>query len=481
MSRTDAVRGRGRTDPDRGSGRPDDRDRGAANAATSAVPALAPERPIVFPERTRERLANGLDVVLVERHTIPKLGLELVVRSGNAAAPEKPGLAEMVVSVARTGTANRSSHQIEAELRRMGAELSTAAGMDTSTVEISGLTEFSRGLLELAADLAAHASFEPGEFARERRVMLETLRVERTTPAFRASERLRRELFGEHPYATLAPSDAVIEAYRVEDLETFYRAHYGASNAMLVAVGDFSAARLLEEIHAAFDGWRAAAEPAAANPPLPEGQGRRIHLVHMPGTVQTEVVVGNRAITRRHPDWLALILANAIFGGAFHSRLVANIREQKGYAYSVRSSLHPLRQHGYLNVRAAVRNEVVAATLAEIFYELDRFRALPPGEEELGEAQTYLSGIFSLALATQSGLLGQLLAVYLNDLPEDYLERYRERVRALTAEEVMRAARAYFDSPNALVVLAGDGEQIGKQAELFGPVATYDAAGNRIG
>jgi zinc protease len=466
-----------RTDADRAPGRPAELDRGGV----SAVPALAPERPLVFPERTRKRLANGLDVVLVERHSIPKLSLELVVRSGNAAAPERPGLAEIVAAVVRTGTASRSSRQIEAALRRMGAELSTAAGADTSTIAISGLAEFSRELLGLAADLAANASFEPSEFERERRVMLETLRVERTTPAFRSTERLRRELFGSHPYALLAPGDAEIEAYRVEELAAFYRAHYHASNAMLVAVGDFSAPRLLEEIQAAFDGWSAAAATAAANPPLPEWRGRRIHLVHLPGTVQTEVVVGSRAITRRHPDWLPLILANAIFGGAFHSRLVANIREQKGYTYSARSSVHPLRQHGYLSVRAAVRNEVVAATLTEIFYELDRFRALPPATEELAEAQNYLSGIFSLAVATQSGLLGQLLTVYLNDLSEDYLERYRERIRALTGEDVLRAARAYFDSPNALVVLAGDREQIGRQAELFGAVMTYDAAGNRSG
>jgi zinc protease len=279
----------------------------------------------------------------------------------------------------------------------------------------------------------------------------------------------------------VAPGDAEIEAYRLEELRAFYRTHYAPVNAILIAVGDFAADRLLEQIREAFADWQAAGPPAAPSPPLPAWQGRRIHLVHLPGTVQTDVLVGNRAITRRHPDWLSLILANTILGGAFHSRLVANIREGKGYAYSVRSTLHPLREHGYLNVRAAVRNEVVAATLAEIFYELDRFRALAPETQELTDAQNYLSGIFSLALATQAGLLGQLLTVYLNDLPEDYLDRYRERVRALTAHDVLRAARAYYDSPNAQVVLAGDGEQIGAQAAVFGPVTTCDASGNRLG
>jgi len=447
----------------------------------STVPPLAPERPIVCPNRTRKRLSNGLDVVLVERRTFPRMGLELVVRSGNAAGVGKPGLAEIVAAVARTGTTTRSGRHIEEGLRRMGAELSTTAAADTSTISLSGLAESARELVGLAADLATNASFEEAEFERERRVMLETLRVERATPSFRSTDRLRRELFGAHPYAVVAPSDAEVEAYRLDELRAFYRAHYAPSNAILVAVGDFSTERLLGEIEEAFAGWHAAAASPRPDPPLPEWQGRQVHLVHLPGTVQTDVLVGNRAITRRHPDWLALIVANTILGGAFHSRLVANIREAKGYAYSVRSSLHPLRQHGYANVRAAVRNGVVAATLAEIFYELDRFRALPADPEELTGAQNYLSGMFSIALATQAGLLAQFLTIYLNDLPEDYLERYRERIRELTAENVLGAARAYFDSPNAQVVLAGDRDQIGAQAALFGSVVCYDTNANRLG
>ena len=125
-------------------------------------------------------------------------------------------------------------------------------------------------------------------------------------------------------------------------------------------------------------------------------------------------------------------------------------------------------------MHAAVRNEVVAATLTEMFYELDRMRSLPVGEDELADARNYLSGVFSLGLATQDGLAGQLSNVYLNQLPEDYLETYRQRIRALTAEDVLAAARKYFDSPNAQIVIVGDREQIADQAKLFGPVTEYE-------
>ena len=140
--------------------------------------------------------------------------------------------------------------------------------------------------------------------------------------------------------------------------------------------------------------------------------------------------------------------------------------------------MHALRQHGYFSVHAAVRNEVVAATLTEIFYEMDRMRALPVGDPELADARNYLSGIFSLGLATQDGLAGQLSSVYLERLPQDYLETYRKRIRAFTAADVLAAARAHFDSANAQIVIVGDRNNIAEQAALFGDVTEYDAQGN---
>jgi zinc protease len=157
-----------------------------------------------------------------------------------------------------------------------------------------------------------------------------------------------------------------------------------------------------------------------------------------------------------------------------------NIREQKGYTYSPRSGAHPLRQYGFFVVNAAVRNEVVAATLTETFYELDRIRALPVEAAELADALHYMTGVFSLGLGTQGGIASQLATVFLNDLPDDYLETYRERVRALTAADVLEAARKYFDSAHSKIVIAGDRAAIADQAALFGDVETYDAQGNKI-
>jgi len=442
------------------------------------VPSLGPERPVVWPARTRRKLANGLEVVLVESHTIPKFTGELYFRSGNAVAAataKSPGLAEITATVVRTGTEKRSSRQIEEDLRRIGADVGTSAGADTSAIGFNGLAEFSGDLLKLVAELAQQASFPADEFERERRQMIEGLRIARTTPSFLASERMRRVLFGAHPYAIIAPTETQVKEYRLGQLVEYYRAYYTPGNALLIAVGDFAAPQMMEQIERIFGSWKPATVPVVPDTTLPELHGRRVHLVHLPESVQTQVVVANHAITRKHPDWLRLALANSIYGGAFNSRLIINIREQKGYTYSPRSGVHALRQHGYFSVNAAVRNDVVAASLTEIFYEIDRMRSLAVAEDELSDARTYMSGVFSLGLATQDGLASQLSTVYLNELPDNELETYRQRVRALTAADVLTAARAYFDSPNAQITIVGDRGQIGDQARLFGEVTEYSA------
>ena len=442
------------------------------------VPSLGPERPVVWPARTRRKLANGLEVVLVESHTIPKFTGELYFRSGNAvaaASAKSPGLAEITATVVRTGTEKRSSRQIEEDLRRIGADVGTSAGADTSAIGFNGLTEFSGDLLKLVAELAQKASFPADEFERERRQMIEGLRIARTTPSFLASERMRRVLFGAHPYAIIAPTETQVKEYRLGQLVEFYRTHYTPGNALLIAVGDFAAPQMMEQMERIFGSWKPATVPVVPDTTLPELHGRRVHLVHLPESVQTQVVVANHAITRKHPDWLRLALANSIYGGAFNSRLIMNIREQKGYTYSPRSGVHALRQHGYFSVNAAVRNDVVAASLTEIFYEIDRMRSLAVAEDELSDARTYMSGVFSLGLATQDGLASQLSTVYLNELPESELETYRQRVRALSAADVLVAAREYFDSANAQIIVVGDRGQIGDQAGLFGEVTEYSA------
>jgi len=449
--------------------------------APNLVPALSAERAVHWPKRVKCKLANGLEIVVVESHSIPRFHGQLFFRSGNAAVSHRaPGLAEMTATMVRTGTAKRASRQIEEDLRRLGADLSSSAGQDTSAISFGGLSEFAEPLLALVNELTREASFPEGEFERERRQKLEEVKLERTQPGFLAGERLRKVLFGEHPYARVSASEAQVAAYKIADLQTVYREAYTPENGTLLLVGDFEPKAILAIVEKIFAPWsgKKPAVPAAIAPANP--RGRRVYLVHVPGAVQTQILCGCHSITRRHPHWVKLGLTNSLYGGAFNSRLVMNIREAKGYTYSPRSSVNALQQHGYFSVSAAVRNDVVAASLTEIFYEIDKLRSLPVPESELADAQNYLTGVFSMGLATQDGLLSQIGTVALNELPDDYLETYRDKVRALTPADLQATAQKYLDSANTQIVLVGDRSEIETQAALFGELEMYDVQGGRL-
>jgi zinc protease len=451
-----------------------------AQRPISTVPALAPEREVHWPKRTKARLANGLELILLESHTIPKFHGELYFRSGNAAAAARgTALAEMAATMVRTGTAKQSSREIEEKLRGLGAELSVSAGQDNSAISFAGLSDQSEPLLQLVNELAREATFPAAEFERERRQRLEEVKLERTQPGFLASERLRKVLFGKHPYAQISPSEEQVAAYTREELQSLYREFYTPENAILILVGDFDSAAIQKSTEKVFGDWRGKkpSTQESERPPVP--RGRRVYLVDLPGSVQTQILCGCYAVTRKHPDWIKLGLTNSLYGGAFNSRLVMNIREDKGYTYSPRSTAAPMRQHGYFSVSAAVRNDVVAASLTEIFYEIDKLRSVLVPEAELLDAQNYLTGVFSMGLATQSGLLSQISTIALNELPDDYLDTYREKVRSLKSEDVLAAARAYLDSANMQIVVVGDRKHVESQAALFGELEIYDAKGNR--
>jgi zinc protease len=448
---------------------------------TMGAPALAPEREGTWPKRTKTRLSNGLEVILAESHTIPKFHGELFFRSGNVAVADRSsGLAEMTATVVRTGTSKRASRQIEEDLRRIGADLSTNAGSDTSAISFAGLSEFVEPLLVLVNELAREASFPEAELERERRQKLEEVRLERTQPGFLASERLRKVLFGAHPYAQISPNEAQVAAYKREDLRFVYGKCYTPENALLILVGDFEPQEMLNTVEKVFGAWTGKKPETKSFPPPANPRGRRVHLVHVPGAVQTQILAGCHAITRKHPDWIKLGLTNSLYGGAFNSRLVMNIREGKGYTYSPRSGVTALRQHGYFSASAAVRNDVVAASLTEIFYELDRLRSMPVPGAELADAQNYLNGVFSMGLATHDGLLTQFSTVALNELPDDYLETYRAKLRAITPSDLLSTAQKYLDSANMQIVVVGDRAQIETQATLFGDLEIFDTQGARL-
>ncbi len=281
---------------------------------------------------SRARLANSLEIVLVESHTIPKFTGELFFRSGNAAAssfdarPRQPRL---------RGRAHRNIQAQQPSDRRgfaphgRGSFVRRRDGHERDFVR--GPLGFfrRRAASRCGARDASHVS--RGRI-RARTPATSRRRAHRThaLPVFSPASECEEFLFGAHPYAAISPSEAQVEAFRREQLVEFYEQNYRPENALFIAVGDFQPDAMLAQVERVFGGWSGAKPAPFADAPLPELRGRRVYFVHLPGAVQAQVVAGNRAITRQSPDWLRYTLANSIYGGAFNSRLVMNIREQKG-------------------------------------------------------------------------------------------------------------------------------------------------------
>ncbi len=453
----------------------------AAQEFPKAPPSVGPERPLRLPQRHERKLSNGLLVVVAERHTSPRIAATLTFRSGMAVDPNGlEGISDFTAELMRRGTATLNSRQIAEELDAMGADLSVVTNPDSVAFQGLSLAENTERYLRLLADIISNPSFPPEELELHRTNQLQALLQQRAQPGFLASERFNRAVFGDHPYARFSPSEDSLKAIRRERLVQFHRQQFVPSNAFLLIVGDVQPEAAFKIAESAFASWRGGRAASPAWVAAPKRPGRRIYFVHRPGSVQSAIAVGNLSIRRADPDYFAVTIANTIFGGAFASRLVMNIREQKGYTYSPGSSVTAQANSGMLRVNASVRNEVTAATLTEIFYELDRLRTTPVTPKELQDAKNYYKGVFSLQLASLSGLRGALNSVYLYDLPRDYLETARERAQAVTAADVMRAARRHFDSPYSAIIVVGDLTKVREDVELFGPIEAYDVQGKPL-
>lgn len=436
-----------------------------------AQPKPAPPRPVQWPPMTEKKLDNGLTVVLVPLHNVPKVEADLTFLVGRGAAyKEKPGVAQLAARVLSEGTATRSSKQIKEELRAIGGDLSVNADVDATTISSSALSEFTPRLFDVLSDVAQHASYPKSEVELAKSNFANEIEEERSQPFFLAQEQLSKAVFGSHPYGFMVPDPKALPKVTRESLKEFAAANYVPNDAVLIVVGDLEPDAAFAAVKKAFGSWaRGPARPAVPTA-FPKREKRTIYFVDRPGSVQSTIFFGALAPPRKSPDYVALRTADTIFGGAFYSRLTRNIRESKGYTYSPGSSAFLRRYAGEETVSAAVRNEVTGPTILEILYELDRMRVEPVTAEELESAKTYSNGSMSLELESQAGFAARIRTLYVYDLPRDFLQTFSEKINKLTPADIQKAAAKYFDTYHGAIVVVGDYNAVKSQVAPFGDV-----------
>ena len=444
-------------------------------------PAPTALRPVRFPPFVTARLPNGMDLLVVERHQQPVVTVTLAFAGGAMYQPEdKVGLSDVVAELLTKGTASRSADQLAAEVEGAGGSIGAGADNDFMRVSVSALSENVGLALEVLADVVTTSTFPAAELELARTRMLSALQVELSQPASIADRIFRREVYGGHPYGRSA-TPASLRAITREDVVAFFAARGKPAGALLVVAGDVNAADVRARATRAFAGWTGTPAAAAAAPAIPARAATEIVLVHKPGAVQSNILAGFPFITPRDPAVYPLTIANKILGGGTDARLFLILREQHGWTYGSYSYFSRPRDTGHFEANAEVRTGVTDSAVAEMVLQLNRIRTEVPADSEIAAAKNYLVGSFPLTIQTAQQIANAVGSARLLGLPADYVQRYRERLAAVTTPRLAAAARRYFTTDRMVIVVVGDGPALlpGLRARGF-PVRIVDVEGRPL-
>ncbi|MFN2447210.1 MAG: M16 family metallopeptidase [Vicinamibacterales bacterium] len=433
----------------------------AAQGPDRSVPPKTGEPPALkLPQIEKLALSNGLPVWLVEHHEVPLAQVNLIVKSGSAADPTgKFGVGSFAAAMLDEGAGTRSALEVAEAVEFLGAQLSTASSFDQAAVRLSVPAARLQEAVDLMADVALRPTFPDAETERLRKQRLTELLQARDDPAVLVQFAFPRIVFGDtHRYGTPPlGSEAVLKALTRDDLRAFYLAHYQPANAALIVVGDVTRGTVMPLMERAFGTWKTAPAPSTgpAVQAAPQLTDRHVYVVDKPGAAQSQIRMGWVGVARSTPELATLDVLNTILGGSFTSRLNSNLREQHGYSYGAFSSFDMRRAPGPFYAGAGVQTDKTAEALREFFKELDGIQKPVPADE-LEKAKSYVALRFPGEFETTGDLARKLEELVVYDLPESTFSTYIDRVRAVTADAVQKAAMRYIQPENFAVVVVGD-------------------------
>jgi zinc protease len=429
---------------------------GRTAAGPRPVPPLARTARARTPTLARATLDTGLEVIAVRKPRSPLVEVRLRVPFAGA-TPKHSARAEMLAATLLLGTGSRSREQVDADLALVGGHLD--AGVDPQRLMIHG-SVLSTGLpmlLEVLADSLTDPAYRRGDVLGERERLVEHLAISATQPSTVAHMFLQQRRFGDHPAAWDMPDPELVAGVRPAAVHGLHRRSLVPRGSTLVLVGDLSPAKAIAQVQAALAGWSAGPDAVArrlGSPPAIAGDDLLAH--HRPGAVQSQIRLSGAAVQRDDPSYPAHQLANLVYGGYFSSRLVENIREDKGYTYSARSSLEFWPGAAAVSVAFDTTTESTAPALLEARYELGRISLQAPKPEEVESARNYALGTLATSLSTQAGLASTLSMVAGAGLDENWLRDHPVRLAAVTVDDVAAAAASMLAPARFTGVVVGD-------------------------
>lgn len=440
---------------------------------------------VKLPRPVERQLSNGIRLLILESHRAPTVTLTISIPSSPLRDPAgMPGVAEATASLVMMGTTTKSARQISETLADLGASVTISAGAGggggrggrggggegTGTISVNALSENFDAALAVMSDVLLHPSFPADEFEKWKTRQRSAIEQARTSPTGLGNEMLMKVLYpGDARQFTRLTNDSLNKLTR-DNLIAHYKQFYVPSGDLAGIVGDIAPREAVAALEKALGAWKGGPVAAITLPVNPPIAGKKVYLVSRPGSVQTDLVLANRAIDRNNPDYIACLVMNQVLGSGPAARLFRIIREEKGYTYGVSSSFTATRYLQHFSSSMLVRTEVTEPALADLLKEFKEIRDVPVPKEELEGAKRTLVASFALGLENPAGVLQRWMQQREFALPADYWDTYTEKIAAVTAEDVARVAKKYVPYDNVQIIAVGDGAKIRELLKKFGPV-----------
>ncbi len=451
-------------------------------------PALGSAPEGKFPAIQRAKLANGLSVMLLERHTAPLVNVAVAVDAGFASdSTEKAGLASLALALMEEGTTSRDTFKIADELDSLGAQINTGSSLDWSFVRLSALPSNLRPSLDLLADVVLHPAFPAEMFTVVKRQRLSRIAQEKSEPTTAAQRVAARLLYGpNHAYGnplTGTGYEKSVEAITREDLAAWHRAWFVPGNSTIIATGDVTLKELVPALEKAFGDWKPGQAPKKKLEKVAATSGKKVYLIDKPGAPQSVIVAAHVSEPGGRAEDLPIEAVIRGFGGMATSRLNRNLRLDKHWSYGTQTTLREARGQRPLMIIAPVQTDKTKESILEVQKEIRDIAGERPyaGEEFEGLVRNLtmrLPGRFETLGALELGAINILNYGY----PDDYYVKYANRAAALSPKELDAAAKSYIHPDQMVWIVVGDLKTIepGIRELNLGEVIHLDANGEPV-
>lgn len=450
----------------------------------SKQPEAGPAPKINIEEPESFKLDNGLTVMVVENHKLPRVAMSLRLDNPPVFEDKKAGVSSLTGQLLGTGTQNMSKDDFNERVDFLGARLNFySAGANANT-----LSKYFPEVLKLMADGAINPKFTEEEFSKIKDREIEGLKSNEKNVAYNAG-RVRSALaYGKnHPYGEFA-TEATVGNLTLADAQSFYKTYFTPQNAYLVIVGDVNYDEVKKLVKDNFSAWKKSTLPEYTMPKVTNLDNTEIQFIDMPNAVQSEIALVNTInLKQKDADYFPVLVANKILGGGGEARLFLNLREDKGYTYGAYSRTgNDKYGAAAFTASASVRNAVTDSSVVAFLDEVYRMRNELVSEKELTNAKAKYTGDFVLSLEQPATIAGMAIDVETEDLDDDFYEDYLENINAVTREDVQRVAKKYFLADNSRIVVVGKGSDVVENLEKIKyngkkiPVVYYDKEGNKV-